>query len=103
MGGFSYALGLVGGLTLFLFGMNVMGEALEKRAGNKMKKILEQLTRNKWTGLLLGLAVTSVIQSSSATTVMVVGFVNSGTYEAVAGDQASSWARTSARPSPRGF
>ena len=78
MGGFSYALGLVGGLALFLFGMNVMGEALEKRAGNKMKKILEQLTRNKWTGLLLGLAVTSVIQSSSATTVMVVGFVNSG-------------------------
>ena len=49
MGGFSYALGLVGGLALFLFGMNVMGEALEKRAGNKMKKILEQLTRNKWS------------------------------------------------------
>ena len=78
MEGWMNALTLIGGLSLFLFGMNVMGEALEKRAGGQMKKILNSLTRNKFTGLLLGLAVTAVIQSSSATTVMVVGFVNSG-------------------------
>ncbi len=66
------------GLVLFLFGMNIMGEALEKRAGNKLKDILASLTSSKIKGLLLGLVVTCVIQSSSATTVMVVGFVNSG-------------------------
>jgi len=77
MAGWSNVLTLIGGLSLFLFGMNVMGEALEKRAGGQMKKILNSLTRNKFSGLLLGLAVTAVIQSSSATTVMVVGFVNS--------------------------
>lgn len=66
------------GLVLFLFGMNLMGEALEKRAGNKLKNILATLTSSKIKGFLLGLAVTCVIQSSSATTVMVVGFVNSG-------------------------
>ena len=66
------------GLVLFLFGMNLMGEALEKRAGNKLKDILATLTANKLKGFLLGLVVTCVIQSSSATTVMVVGFVNSG-------------------------
>lgn len=75
---FTNILTLVGGLSLFLFGMNIMGEALEKRAGNKLKGILEKLTRGKFMGLFLGLAVTAVIQSSSATTVMVVGFVNSG-------------------------
>lgn len=69
---------LIGGLCLFLFGMNVMGDALERRAGGSLKKILAKLTKNKMTGFLTGLAVTSVIQSSSATTVMVVGFVNSG-------------------------
>ncbi len=69
---------LVGGLCLFLFGMSVMGDALERRAGGSLKKILATLTKNKITGFLTGLAVTSVIQSSSATTVMVVGFVNSG-------------------------
>ena len=69
---------LVGGLCLFLFGMNVMGDALERRAGGSLKKILAKLTKNKITGFLTGLGVTSVIQSSSATTVMVVGFVNSG-------------------------
>ncbi len=69
---------LVGGLCLFLFGMNVMGDALERRAGNSLKAILGKLTKNKFTGFLTGLGVTSVIQSSSATTVMVVGFVNSG-------------------------
>ena len=71
-------LSLVGGLALFLFGMNIMGNALEKRAGNKLKKILASLTSSPIKGLFLGLAVTAVIQSSSATTVMVVGFVNSG-------------------------
>lgn len=71
-------LGLIGGLALFLFGMNVMGDALEKRAGNKLKMILANLTSNTFKGFLLGLVVTMVIQSSSATTVMVVGFVNSG-------------------------
>ena len=71
-------LNLIGGLCLFLFGMNVMGDALERRAGGSLKKILARLTKNKVTGFLTGLAVTAVIQSSSATTVMVVGFVNSG-------------------------
>lgn len=69
---------LIGGLCLFLFGMNVMGNALERRAGGKLREILGKLTQNKATGFLTGLGVTSVIQSSSATTVMVVGFVNSG-------------------------
>ncbi len=71
-------LALVGGLSLFLFGMNVMGDALERRAGGSLKKILARLTKNKIVGFLTGLGVTAVIQSSSATTVMVVGFVNSG-------------------------
>ena len=71
-------LSMIGGLCLFLFGMNVMGEALEKRAGSGLKTILSRITGNKMTGFLLGLGVTAVIQSSSATTVMVVGFVNSG-------------------------
>ncbi len=69
---------LIGGLCLFLFGMTVMGDALERRAGNSLKKILARLTQNKIAGFLTGLGVTAVIQSSSATTVMVVGFVNSG-------------------------
>ncbi|MBR4101990.1 MAG: Na/Pi cotransporter family protein [Oscillospiraceae bacterium] len=71
-------LSLIGGLCLFLFGMNLMGEALERSAGSKLRTLLEKLTSHKFAGLLTGLAVTSVIQSSSATTVMVVGFVNSG-------------------------
>jgi len=69
---------LLGGLAFFLFGMNTMGDALEKQAGGKLKSILEKLTSNPFKGLLLGMLVTAVIQSSSATTVMVVGFVNSG-------------------------
>ena len=69
---------LLGGLAFFLYGMNVMGNALEKSAGNQLKTILGKLTSNKFKGFLLGVAVTAVIQSSSATTVMVVGFVNSG-------------------------
>lgn len=71
-------LSLIGGLCLFLFGMSVMGDALERRAGGGLKAILGKLTKNKLTGFLTGLGVTAVIQSSSATTVMVVGFVNSG-------------------------
>lgn len=71
-------LSLVGGLCLFLFGMNLMGEALEKSAGDGLKTLLGRLTTGKTAGFLTGLGVTSVIQSSSATTVMVVGFVNSG-------------------------
>ena len=70
---------LVCGLALFLYGMDVMGNALKKSAGRKLKTILGNLTSSKLKGFLLGLAVTAVIQSSSATTVMVVGFVNSGT------------------------
>jgi phosphate:Na+ symporter len=70
---------LVCGLALFLYGMDVMGNALKKSAGRKLKTILGNLTSSKFKGFLLGLGVTAVIQSSSATTVMVVGFVNSGT------------------------
>ena len=69
---------LVGGLALFLYGMEIMSDALKKCAGNQLKTILGNLTSNQFKGFLLGLAVTCVIQSSSATTVMVVGFVNSG-------------------------
>lgn len=72
-------LSLVCGLALFLYGMDVMGDALKKSAGRKLKTILGNLTSNKFLGFLLGLGVTAIIQSSSATTVMVVGFVNSGT------------------------
>ena len=72
------ALTLIGGLSLFLFGMNLMGASLEKRAGGSLKALLGKLTSRKILGFLTGLGVTAVIQSSSATTVMVVGFVNSG-------------------------
>ncbi len=71
-------LNLIGGLSLFLFGMILTGHALERRAGNSLKSLLSKLTSNKIAGLLTGLGVTAVIQSYSATTVMVVGFVNSG-------------------------
>ena len=72
-------LSLVCGLALFLYGMDVMGDSLKKSAGRKLKTILGNLTSSKFKGFLLGLGVTAIIQSSSATTVMVVGFVNSGT------------------------
>jgi len=72
-------LALICGMSLFLFGMNVMSDSLKKSAGNKLKATLGKMTSNKVKGFLLGLAVTAVIQSSGATTVMVVGFVNSGT------------------------
>ena len=68
----------VGGLGMFIYGMQIMAQGLENAAGNKMKSLLEILTRNKLMGVILGAAITAVIQSSSATTVMVVGFVNAG-------------------------
>lgn len=69
---------LFGGLAMFLFGMELMGQGLESASGGKLEKILENLTSNLIKAVLLGIVVTGVIQSSSATTVMVVGFVNSG-------------------------
>ena len=69
---------LLGGLSLFLFGMKVMGEGLEKAAGSRLKRLLEMVTHNRVLAMLAGLVITAVIQSSSATTVMVVGFVNAG-------------------------
>ena len=71
-------LNMVGGLALFLYGMHIMGGGLEKLSGGKLERVLEKLTKNRIMAVLLGAGVTAVIQSSSATTVMVVGFVNSG-------------------------
>ncbi len=100
------ATGLCGGLGLFLYGMHIMAAGLQKAAGNSLKKILEVLTKNKLISILLGALVTVVIQSSSATTVMVVGFVNAGLmnlYQAVGiimganiGTTVSSWIISSA-------
>ncbi len=75
---FGIVLGLLGGLALFLYGMQMMSSGLEAAAGNRMKNILEKLTANRILGVLVGAGITAAIQSSSATTVMVVGFVNSG-------------------------
>ena len=69
---------LGGGLGLFLYGMKMLGDGLEKAAGSRMKRLLEILTSNRIMGILVGIIVTAIIQSSSATTVMVVGFVNTG-------------------------
>lgn len=74
-------LSLIGGLALFLYGMETLGASLSKMAGGRMQQVLSKLTANKYMGILLGAGVTAVIQSSSATTVMVVGFVNSGIME----------------------
>ena len=71
-------IGLLGGLALFLYGMQMMSAGMEAAAGNRMKTILEKLTSNRFLGIAVGAGITAVIQSSSATTVMVVGFVNSG-------------------------
>ena len=71
-------LNMVGGLALFLYGMSIMGNSLSKMAGGRLEGVLEKLTARKLFAVLLGAGVTAVIQSSSATTVMVVGFVNSG-------------------------
>jgi len=73
-----FVISLIGGLGLFLFGMNYMNEGLQKAAGKKMKDILAALTKNKFMGVIVGTVVTGIIQSSSATTVMVVSFVNAG-------------------------
>ena len=70
------ALSFIGGLGLFIYGMNVMGEGLQKAAGNRLKKLLGVLTNNRFLGVLVGVGITAIMQSSSATTVMVVGFVN---------------------------
>ena len=75
---FEHILMLVCGLPLFLFGMNIMGDSLEKFSGGTLERVLEKMTNNTFKGFLLGIGVTAIIQSSSATTVMVVGFVNSG-------------------------
>lgn len=75
--GFGELLGLLGGLALFLYGMQMMSDGLENAAGDKMKDILEKLTSNRFLGVAVGAGITAIIQSSSATTVMVVGFVNS--------------------------
>ncbi|MBQ8815995.1 MAG: Na/Pi cotransporter family protein, partial [Lachnospiraceae bacterium] len=72
------ALSMVGGLALFLYGMHIMGEGLSKASGGKLESFLEKLTSNRLKAVLVGCGVTAIIQSSSATTVMVVGFVNSG-------------------------
>ena len=78
MGNFAWILNLVAGLAMFLYGMKIMGEGLEKSAGNQMSQIIDKLTGNIFKGLLIGTLVTALIQSSSATTVMVVGFINAG-------------------------
>ena len=75
---FTIILSLLSGVALFLFGMSLMGDGLKKVAGNKLELVLYKLTNTPLKGVLLGTAVTAIIQSSSATTVMVVGFVNSG-------------------------
>ena len=76
--GTAQILELLGGLALFLYGMQMMRQGLEAVAGNRMKQILEKLTSNRFLGVAVGAGITAIIQSSSATTVMVVGFVNSG-------------------------
>ena len=75
---FTNVLTLLGGLAMFLYGMNTMGEGLEKTAGSKMGQIIDKLTGNLFKGLLVGAGVTAIIQSSNATLVMVVGFINAG-------------------------
>lgn len=72
------ALPVLGGLGLFLYGMNLMGDALQKAAGSRLRKLIEVLTNNRFMGVLVGIVVTMIVQSSSATTVMVIGFVNAG-------------------------
>jgi len=75
-GTLSIFFGLFGGLSLFIYGMNLMGDGLQKAAGEKMRRILEVLTKNTFLAVLVGVVVTSILQSSSATTVLVIGFVS---------------------------
>ena len=96
----------VGGLGMFIYGMQIMAQGLENAAGNRMKSLLEALTKNKFFGVLLGAFITAVIQSSSATTVMVVGFVNAGIMnlqQAMGGRRELSWVRTSVQQLPDGW
>ena len=74
----SYIRNLLGGLALFLYGMHMMSEGLEQAAGNRLQSVLEKLTRNPFTAILAGAVITAVIQSSSAATVMIIGFVSAG-------------------------
>ena len=83
---------LMGGIAMFLYGMDLMGKALEQTAGSKLQGILSKMTASPVRGLLLGMVITAVIQSSGATTVMAVGFVNSGLME-LHQPSASSWAQ----------
>ena len=76
--GINNVISLLGGVALFLFGMTLMGQALERRAGGRLRSLLGKMTTGRLAGFFTGLGVTAVIQSSSATTVMVVGFVNAG-------------------------
>ena len=92
---------LLGGVALFLFGMSLMGDGLKKVAGNKLELVLYRLSSTPLKGVLLGTGVTAVIQSSSATSVMVVGFVNSGMMQ-VSRPSAWSWAPFWAPASPDG-
>ena len=78
-------LGLLSGIALFLYGMSVMGDGIKKVAGNKLETLLYKLPSNPVKGILLGAGVTAIIQSSSATSVMVVGFVNSGMMKVIQG------------------
>ena len=95
-------LSMIGGLAMFLYGMETMGDGLAKTAGGKLEHILEKLTSTPIKGVLLGAAVTAVIQSSSATTVMVVGFVNSGIMNCHR-QLVSSWVPISVRRSHPGL
>ena len=92
----------VGGLGMFIYGMQIMAQGLENAAGNRMKSLLEALTKNKFFGVLLGAFITAVIQSSSATTVMVVGFVNASIIT-FSRRWELSWVRTSVQQLPDGW
>ena len=98
---------MTGGLALFLYGMYLLGEGLAKTSGGRMEAILTKMTDNPIKGVLLGAGTTALIQSSSATTVMVVGFVNAGimTLRQSVGNRpsASSWEPISEQPLPPGF
>ena len=87
---------MFGGLAMFLYGMEVMGEGLKKSSGDTLRVLLQKLTRNTFTGLLTGMLVTAIIQASSATIVLTVGLLAAG----ILTPSASSWARTSAPRSP---
>ena len=86
-------LSLIGAVGLFLYGMKIMSEGLQKTAGDRMRNILSAMTKNRFAGLITGIFITALIQSSSASTVMVVSFVNAGLMS-LADSMAASWAPT---------